>query len=362
MTENTPTPPPAPADLARLAPAFWRSVLAEQGALLALPLPELVNRLSDLLEEHIPGVAAEAMAASSAPDAGAERLVFTSHGSTDHFAAVQAVVAHAPKNLPWAVTGFRQRTGAGFGMHMGSFELGTRDLLVRVGVCEGRVALALAFAKQVPAELREHAHNMAFILLDHMLGEYDFAVKVGLVEFEEDGMSEGMGFEQAQPLPLDEAVAAIDACWGETLGRSGQYPAVPDWATLKGRNQAGHEMQAQVNRAANAVAGRADLGWCVQASVPAEGAQADAAARAFEKAWTSALAQHQQGICSHVVQGDGARHISCYASDSVQAVQTAIEVAGRCLSESQAQALELSVAYEPAWGEYLLWLERCAQA
>jgi len=358
MTETPAIATPAPAELPTLSQNFWRSVQAEQDALLALPAAELVNRLNDLLEASIPGVAAEAMATGAGPDAGARELVFTSHGSTDHFAAVQAVVAHAPKGLAWQVTGFRQRTGVGFGMRMGEFELATRDLLVRVGMCEGRVALALAFACKVPAELREHARSMAFILLDHMLGEYDFAVKVGLVEFEEDGMSEGMGFEEASALPLDDAVAAVDACWRDTLGRTGQYPQQPDWATLKGRNAAGHEMQAQVNRAANAVAGRADLGWCVQASVPAGDARGEAAARAFEKAWAAALQQHQQGICSHVVQGDGARHVCCYASDSLQAVQAALDVAGRCLED--AHALELSVSYEPAWGEYLTWLERCA--
>jgi hypothetical protein len=358
MTDTPELAPPAPAELPTLAQAFWRSVQAEQTSLNSLPLVELVNRLNDLLEAHVPGVAAEAEGASPDMQDGAARLVFTSHGSTDHFAAVQAVVAQVPQGLPWQVTAFRQRTGTGFGMRMDAFELSTQDLRVRVGQCEGRVALALSFACTVPTDMREHARHMAFILLDHMLGEYDFAVKVGLVEFEEDGLSEGLGFQNQAPVPLDEAVAAVDACWLDVLGRSGRYPVQADWATLKGRNGSGQEMQAQVNRAANALVGRADLGWRVQASVPAGTAQAQAAARAFEKAWTVAVEHLQQGICSHVVQGEGQRHVCCYASDSLQAVQAALEVARRCLASPE--ALELSVAYEPAWDEYLLWLERCA--
>jgi len=357
MTEAPATPPPTPTELTAFAEGFWQSVRSEQEALRARPLVELVDRLNDLLEAAVPGVAVEAEGAGPDLDSGAGRLVFTSHGSTDHFAAVQAVVAQAPKGLPWPVTAFRQRTGAGFGMRMDRFELATQDLRVRVGQCAGRVALALSFANPVPAELREHARQMAFILLDHMLGEYDFAVKVSLVEFEDDGLSEGMGFEQSAPQPLDDAVATIDACWRDTLGRSARYPAQPDWATLKGRNSAGREMQAQVNRNADALVGRADMGWRVEASVPAATPQDQAAARAFEKAWVAAAEHQQQGICSHVVQGDGWRHVCCYVSDSVQAVQAAVSVAGRCLPD--AQSMEITVVYEPAWDEYLVWLGRC---
>jgi hypothetical protein len=138
MTEAPASPPPTPTELTAVAEGFWQSVRSEQEALRARPLVELVDRLNDLLEAAVPGVAVEAEGAGPDLDSGAGRLVFTSHGSTDHFAAVQAVVAQAPKGLPWPVTAFRQRTGAGFGMRMDRFELATQDLRVRVGQCAGR--------------------------------------------------------------------------------------------------------------------------------------------------------------------------------------------------------------------------------
>ena len=118
-------------------------------------------------------------------------------------------------------------------------------------------------------DMQDHARQMAFILLDHLLGEFDLAVKVGLVEFEDDGLSEGTGFDAAQPVPLDQAVAQVDALWCDALGRTGQYPeGTHDWVAIKGRSAQGSEIQVQVNRSANALVGRADLGWRVDASLP----------------------------------------------------------------------------------------------
>lgn len=363
-TDSTDTLAPTPEQLAEGAAAFWRSVQAEQGALQALSAADLVERLNALLEPVVPGVAAEvveAVAGTGTPDAAAAQWVFTSHGSTAHFAAVQAVVAQAPRGLPWAVQAFRQRTGPGFGMRMDKFELSGSDLLVRVGQFQGRVALGLSFAKLVPAELQEHARHMAFILLDHLVGEFDLAVKVGLIELEEDGLSEGTGMDTAAPLPLDQAVAVIDALWQGSLGHTGQYPqgaqSTHDWASIKGRSVQGAEIQTHVNRSANALVGRADMGWRVDASLPVGTASTLAAARAFEKAWGEAVAVQQQGIASHVVQRDGWRHVCCYVADSPAAVQAALTVAQRCLAD--APSLELTVTHEPAWDDYLVWLGRC---
>lgn len=352
MNDTTNILAPTPEQLAEGARIFWQSVQAEQDTLQALPAADLVERLNALLELAVPGVAAELATAA------VTQLVFTSHGSPAHFAAVQAVVAQAPKNLPWSVQAFRQRASLGFGMRMDKFELSSRDLLVRVGQFQGRVALGLSFAKAVPKDLQEHPQQMAFLLLDHILGEFDLAVKVGLVEFEEDGLSEGTGADIAPPLPLDQAVAVIDALWHGTLGRTGQYPqGTHDWASLKGRSVQGSEIHTQVNRSANSLVGRADMGWRVDASLPIDTASAQAAARAFEKAWVEAIAAQQQGIASHVVQRDGWRHVCCYVADSPAAVQAALTVAQRCLTD--APSLELTVVHEPGWDDYLVWLGRC---
>ena len=66
---------------------------------------------------------------------------------------------------------------------MDGFELATADVLVALQPDNSQAALELRFARDIPAEFAEHARHMTFIMLDHVLGEYDFAVKVGAVDF-----------------------------------------------------------------------------------------------------------------------------------------------------------------------------------
>ena len=60
---------------------------------------------------------------------------------------------------------------------MDGFELATADVLVALQPDNGRAALELRFARDIPAEFAEHARHADLIMLDHVLGEYDFAVK-----------------------------------------------------------------------------------------------------------------------------------------------------------------------------------------
>lgn len=218
------------------AERFWSAVAVEQANLQGLESVPFMERLNALLEPCVPGVTVEvAGAGKEGPVEGQARLVFTAHGSAERFADVQALTTQAPPQLPWRVEAFRQRMPGGFGMRMDGFDLATHELLVRVGQIDGRIALALSFSKPVPMDLQDHARHMAFILLDHMLGEYDFSVKVGVVEFESDGLSDDAGFEDWEPASLDDSVARIDTFWRDTLGRSAVYPAEPvRWAALRG--------------------------------------------------------------------------------------------------------------------------------
>ncbi len=341
------------------AQRFWALVLMEHESLQAAQPADLVHRLNALLEPALPGVAVEMDGAPPAGPAGrGARLVFTAHGEIRQFAAVQALVDAAPQGIAWPVQAFRQRTAGGFGLRLEGFALGSDELLVRVGSLDGRVALALSFARPVPPDLQAQARQMAFILLDHLLGEFDFSVKVGVVEFDADGLSDDAGFERCPATPLDEAVALVDACWRDRLGRSAHYPAEPHrWAALEGAAADGVPILVQVNRSANAVAGRADLGWRIEARLPITGKQDVEAAQAFEEAWLAAACLHQQGLCSHVVLRSGWRGVHCYVSDVAAAMQAA-HAAARALPAPE--ALQLQAVHEPDWSDYLSWYVECA--
>lgn len=359
--EHTAMPPDAvpqpvrPDQLAPEAAAFWRSVQEGRADLEALDALALMERLNALLEPHLPGVAVEVAEGNDDGPAGpGALLVLTAHGSTEHFAAVQALAAAVPVGLPWRTEAFRHRTGEGFGIRMDGLDLDAADVLARVGHCEGRVALALSFTREIPVAQQERARHMAFIILDHLLGEYDFAVKVGLVEFASDGLSDDAGFESAPALSLTAAVAEVDRVWRETLGRSTLTPPEPhQWHRMEWRRRGGGEAQVSVNTSANSLVGRADLGWRVDARVPAAGKADLKRAQAFEDAWLQRISPHGQGILTHVVLEGGQRTSSCHVADPMGAVAAAHAAASAL--QGGAQALELEARYEPAWDDYLGW-------
>lgn len=355
---ESPSCEPSTQEMSAAADRFWAAVLGERADLQGLESVPFMERLNALLEPCVPGVTVEvAGAGKEGPVDGQARLVFTAHGSAERFADVQALTAQAPAQLPWRVEAFRQRMPGGFGMRMDGFDLATHELLVRVGQIDGRIALALSFSKPVPMDLQDHARHMAFILLDHMLGEYDFSVKVGVVEFDTDGLSDDAGFEDWEPASLDDSVSRIDTFWRETLGRSAVYPPEPvRWAALEGRDAQGDPIMVQVNLSANALVSRADLGWRVQASLPAQDKSALQQAQDFEDAWVNAATMYQQGICSHIVLRGGTRTVHCYVTSADHALEAARRAA-EAVPGMDPPVLEAE--HEPAWNDYLGWYVEC---
>jgi hypothetical protein len=318
---------------------FWDQVVAGQRELAGLDSMDLMQRLNGWLEPLMPDVAVEVSG-----DAGSEReLVVTAHGSLEHFAAVQALATQAPPLLGWRVTAFRRRTDGEFGMRMDGFELNAGDVLVRHWAEAGQVALEIGFAKEVPSDLRDHARHMAFIMLDHILGEYDFAVKVGPVDFAQDSAaSSSAGLHEFAPL--------FDACWAGELGRTGDFPQGEHaWTGLTVQRRSGDELLVMRNDSAGAVA--ADLGWRITVSMSVPSHEALDEARAFEERLCAALEPGQDGICSHVVLDRQVRHMTWYVTDA----QAALQQAESLLADMRLNAESLAQAHDPAWKDYLAW-------
>ena len=103
------------------------------------------------------------------------------------------------------------------------------------------------------------AADTFLIMLDHILGEYDFAVKVGAVDHVEvDAQADFDG------VPLDDFVPLFDACWRDELGHTGVFPPGEHaWSGVSATREAedGREVEVIVmrNDAATALVGRADL-------------------------------------------------------------------------------------------------------
>jgi len=192
---------------------------------------------------------------------------------------------------------------------------------------------------------------MSLIMLDHILGEYDFAVKVGPVDHvEADAQADFDG------VPLDDFAPLFDACWREDLGHTGVFPAGEHgWSGLTATRTAddGSEVEAVVmrNDAATALLGRADLGHRLSAAIPVESGEELDEARVYEDRLTALLQTHGEGCCTHIVLEEGVRTVHFHVADPQAAIAHA---------QSVQEALELPVtldlAFDPTWKSYRTWL------
>jgi hypothetical protein len=325
---------------------FWQAVSAELDSLRTLPGQELVPALNALLEPFFPRLAAEV-----AGEPPAFKLVLTAHGSMENFDDVLALARSSPALPQVEVEAFRQRTGAGFGIRMGDFELASADILVKHEPYDGLVALEIGFAKPIPMDLQDHARRMSLIMLDHILGEYDTAVKVGPVDYVD--AQDSADFDGVS---LDAFVPVFDACWRDELGHTGVFPVGEHaWSGLTATREAedGSEIELVVmrNDSATALLGRADLGHRLSASMPVTSGEELEKARAYEDQLTALLQTHEEGCCTHVVLEEGVRTVNFQVADAAAAITHA-----QSLQEELDVPVTLDLVFDPTWKSYRVWL------
>ncbi|MBV8248193.1 MAG: hypothetical protein JO200_07045 [Comamonas sp.] len=330
--------------------AFWKDFSDRLEALEMLDGRDFVERANELLQSHAPGLAIELE--GRVKEAGS-RLVISAHGNTAQFENAQAVVRHAPRLERYSVQAFRSRTlGSDFAMRMEDFELSSTDVQVAYYDAGGVIGLELAFAKPIPPAMAEHAQHMAFIMLDHVLGEWDFSVRVGPVEFVAE-ISDGL----SGPVPLSAFPPIFDAFQREQLGRSYEYPQDQSagWISLEVRTRDAAEDDPpdilSFHDGANAVATRADLSHFLQWRLPFSSQQELDSVRDAQDAMDAELAREQSGILVFSrLENMNSRLAAFYVEDPAQAAQLARRLGAR---HAPALDAELSLSFDPAWNEYL---------
>ncbi|WP_296509337.1 DUF695 domain-containing protein [Rhodoferax sp.] len=341
---------------------FWREFAAAEAALYALPLGEQVERANALLAEHIDGLALEVMGAEG--DAVLD-LIATAHGSVELFPQLTQLAAAAPALAHFRVSAFRTRSDEpDFPMGMDGFELASSEVLVALQPDNGQIALELRFTREMAPEFVEHAQQMSFIMLDHVLGEYDFAVKVGAVDFV-DGDDE----EQTWT-PLHRLPAVFDAYWADEMGHTGLFPAGSHaWTALDlefdcavddegndvdeddlpdGEDANAGEGTVTVNTSANAVAMRADLVWALTLAADVPDEAAGAALHDLQVQAATLLQGPQLGIGAWTLVGEGRYQALFYVTDEALARGALAPL----LARAGLPAVEVKVSFDPAWAGY----------
>jgi hypothetical protein len=326
--------------------AFWQAVSSRLESLRTLPARELMDGLNELLQPLFPKLAAEV-----AGDPPTFKLVLTAHGAKEEFEDLMALVQSSPQLPGVEVEAFRQRWGKGFAMRMNDFELASADVLLKQEPYQGLVALEVGFAKPIPMDMQDHARHMSFIMLDHILGEYDFAVKIGPVDFVE-------GDDQASfdGVPLDDFVPVFDACWRDELGHTGVFPVGEHaWSGLRATREtdSGEEVEMIVmrNDSATSLVGRADLGHRLSAAMPVESGEELEEARTYEDRLTALLQNHEEGCCTHVVLEEGVRTVNFQVADAAAAITHA-----QSLQDEMDLPVTLGLVFDPSWQSYREWV------
>lgn len=270
------------------ARAFWADWQQESPAWRGMDAGCFVHAANTVLQRYCRRVLLELEGEADGSDDAC--LVFTANGDLAHFPQVQALLDTAPPTA-YCVRGFRRRA-AGSGrellIRMAGLSLETADIWVRCTKRRERAALQVAFAKYIDTRLLPHAKNMTLVLLDHVVGEWDAAVKIGAVDFSAD--------PAADAVPLYGLPEQLDALW-RGWGRNGLYPP-PAWRYAGYRAEADETAGLDAvdfvrNESAAALFGRADMAWCVSLSCRLDDR---AAAESLTQAFYAEAQVRQNGI------------------------------------------------------------------
>lgn len=324
---------------------FWQAFMTKQRDWSGLEETAWVETANEWLGSKWSGIAFELCKNDGE---GVDLLVMTAHGAVDQFALVSALTTHAPALPGYRLEAFRQRSeSANFTMRMQSFELSPSDVLVHHYAAGGQVGLEIGFAKPVSEEMMEHAKNMSFIMLDHIVGEYDFAVKIGPVDFVDELAESCVGLDQFAPV--------FDAFWMKELGHTQVFPEAEQecYRMLEFRTtdqDTGEERGGMitVNDSANAVAMRADLAHALTVKLPARSKAELDLVYTLQDRVEHLLRLDQSGIFACAVFQDGWRELRFYVSVPAKAAtQVQQQIEQLRISEH-----ELGVQTDYTWDAY----------
>lgn len=135
---------------------------------------------------------------------GVRELVLSAGGIRKAFPAVVALADAAPPLPRWRVTKFRPRRPVISDLNYGTLSLRSSQVAVAAERDGDRVALGV-FIDGFSETKEHHYEQMAYLMLDEAIGEYDMETKVGGVEF--FALHEA---RDASLRPLEELGAVVD--------------------------------------------------------------------------------------------------------------------------------------------------------
>lgn len=135
---------------------------------------------------------------------GKREFVISADGIKEAFPAVELLYASAPELPRWTFIKFRPRRKP-VTMEMRGLKIEPSDIEISIVVDREKAGLTV-FMKGLDESRREPFEHIAYIILDHAIGEYDMETKVGFIRirsFEQESQSARYSLEEF-PLKFDE--------------------------------------------------------------------------------------------------------------------------------------------------------------
>jgi len=177
--------------------AFWTWFAANADKLPADKVAA-VNQIQAQLDKDDPDVFAEVVF-----DPAGNTLVLTADGKKDRFPDVKRIAAAAPKIAKWSIVAFRQRDHELMPLTMNGRALDPK--LVKFTSKPNGAQLDIRVFIPDYTDGDEALGNLAFLALDHAVGEYDVETKLGGITLE------SLASAPPDAAPLAQLPAAVDA-------------------------------------------------------------------------------------------------------------------------------------------------------
>jgi hypothetical protein len=179
--------------------AFWKWFTTNSPSLSKEPKPiDVMNRIQEQLNKGHPGVLAEIGSTKER-----RKLVLTADGDRKIFPIIQRLYASRPTVEGWDVVAFRPRDINALTIEMNGQKLDPRAVRYRAQRSGDQLDVEVFVPGYVEGD--KTMAQMAFIALDHTLGEYDVETKVAGIKL--------LPIERADATarPLAQLPAEIDA-------------------------------------------------------------------------------------------------------------------------------------------------------
>ncbi|MBV7435464.1 hypothetical protein KRX19_10545 [Cardiobacteriaceae bacterium TAE3-ERU3] len=333
-----------PESIRQQAQAFWQAWDKQAAQLSTLSSVERVEAGNELLHQYIEGVFLEIQ-----EDEPRDLLIFSANGMLDQFIAIDILLQTATTR-DYDLIAFRQPIPAEyineFVMRMDDdIELLATDLLISASATDQLIDLDVTLQKQADEEQLPHLQNMAFIMLDHILGEWDLAVKIRSVEFADTPAENAVRADQLPEL--------INDLWENTLNHDGEYPQAEEseWAAAESEESAEQDALVLIrNESAASLLGRPDMAWCIIIDSELTCKEDLDTAQDLEEHFYNQISkdQHGIGVLSIVNFTQGIRSIHAYCRNpkhGIAAALSAMDAFPQLDSSARSD-------YDPAWQWY----------